>query len=59
LKENEEETMEHQDSYDPALKRVDAKIGFAIHLVVYIFVNAALIAINLRSSPEYLGFIGC
>jgi hypothetical protein len=48
--------MEHQDSYEQARKRVDAKIGFAIHLVVYILVNSALIAINSSTSPGYHWF---
>jgi hypothetical protein len=36
---------------------VDAKIGFAIHLVVYILVNAALVVINVKNSPNYFWFI--
>jgi hypothetical protein len=36
---------------------VDAKIGFAIHLVVYILVNAALVVINVKNSPNYFWLI--
>jgi len=55
--EKEGSKMEHQDSYERAQKRVDAKIRFFIHLVVFVLVNIGLIVINLRNSPEYLWFI--
>ncbi len=35
---------------------MEAKIGFYIHLAVYVGVNALLIIINLTSSPQYLWF---
>ena len=48
--------MKNDDAYQRATKRVEAKIGFYIHLVVYVGVNILLIIINLASSPEYLWF---
>ena len=49
--------MENRELYEKAKKRVEAKLGFYIHLVVYILVNALLIIINMRFSPEYSWFI--
>ena len=34
----------------------EEKIGFSVHLVVYVLVNAMLIAINLLYSPEAIWF---
>jgi len=48
--------MENQEAYQRAKKRVEAKIGFYIHLAVYVGVNVLLILINLSKSPEYLWF---
>ncbi len=48
--------MKDDDAYQRATKRVEAKIGFYIHLVVYVGVNVLLMIINLASSPEYLWF---
>jgi hypothetical protein len=48
--------MEDQDRLTGATQTVDARIGFYIHLAVYAFVNAGLIAINLSTSPEHLWF---
>lgn len=48
--------MEHQDAYEKARKRFEAKIGFYIHLAVFVGVNILLIVINLLSSPDYLWF---
>jgi len=48
--------MENQEVYQRAKKRVEAKIGFYIHLAVYVGVNILLIIINLSTSPEYLWF---
>jgi len=48
--------MENQEVYQSAKKRVEAKIGFYIHLAVYVGVNILLIIINLSTSPEYLWF---
>jgi hypothetical protein len=46
----------NSEAYERAKKRVEAKIGFYIHLAVYVGVNALLIIINLTSSPQYLWF---
>jgi hypothetical protein len=48
--------MENQKAYQKAKRRVEAKVGFYIHLSVYIAVNLLLIIINLTTSPEYLWF---
>ncbi len=48
--------MGNQESYNRAKRRVKAKIGFYIHLAVYIVVNIALIFINLSTSTEYYWF---
>ncbi len=49
--------MENPEAYKRAKKRVEAKIGFYIHLAVYVGVNLLLVIINLTSSPQYLWFI--
>lgn len=48
--------MTEQETYERAKKRVEAKIGFYIHLAVYVGVNLLLIIINLTSSPQTLWF---
>ena len=48
--------MEKEEAYQKAKKRVEAKIGFYIHLAVYVGVNILLIIINLITSSEYLWF---
>lgn len=48
--------MEDQEAYAKAKKRVEAKIGFYIHLAFYLGVNALLIIINLSTSTRYLWF---
>jgi hypothetical protein len=48
--------MENQEAYQEAKKRVEAKIGFFVHLAVYVGVNILLILINLITSPQYLWF---
>lgn len=48
--------MENQKAYQKARRRVEAKVGFYIHLSVYTAVNVLLIIINLSTSPEYLWF---
>jgi hypothetical protein len=48
--------MEHQEAYEKATKRVEAKIGFYVHLAVYVGVNLLLIVINLMTAPEHLWF---
>ncbi len=48
--------MEDHEVYQRAKKRVEAKIGFYIHLTVYVCVNILLIIINLTTSRQYLWF---
>ena len=48
--------MEDQEAYKRAKKRVEAKIGFYIHFMVYVGVNILLILINFLTSPQYLWF---
>ncbi len=48
--------MENQEAYQRAKKRAEAKLGFYIHLAVYLLVNAALILINMNTSPGYSWF---
>ncbi len=48
--------MEKEEAYQKAKKRVEAKIGFYIHLAVYVGVNILLIIINLITSSQYLWF---
>jgi hypothetical protein len=48
--------MENQEAYQRAKKRVEAKIGFYVHLTVYVCVNILLIIINLTTSRQYLWF---
>ena len=48
--------MENKKAYKKAKKRAEAKIGFYIHLAVYIAVNIVLITINLLTSPQYIWF---
>lgn len=48
--------MESQEAYQRAKKKVEAKLGFYIHLAVYIIVNILLIIINLSTSTQYLWF---
>ncbi len=43
-------------TYRKAKERVEARIGFFMHLSVYIIVNALLILINLFSSSQHLWF---
>jgi hypothetical protein len=49
--------MENKNSYERAKERVEGKIGFLIHLVVYVLVNGLLIVVNLITSPANLWFI--
>ena len=48
--------MENQETYQRAKRRTEAKIGFYIHLAVYVGVNILLIIINLSISPQYIWF---
>ena len=48
--------MENQEAFKKAKKKVEAKIGFYIHLGIYVVVNIMLVAINLLTSSQYLWF---
>lgn len=48
--------MENQEAYEKAKKRVEAKIGFYIHLAAYVVVNILLIISNLLTSTQELWF---
>lgn len=48
--------MEHTEAYQAAKRRVEAKIGFQIHLSVYVAVMLLLVAIDVFSSPQTLWF---
>ncbi|NOZ21283.1 MAG: 2TM domain-containing protein [Planctomycetes bacterium] len=43
--------MVDEEALERAKKRVDAKIGFYIHLTVYVGVNVLLLIINLATLP--------
>jgi len=45
--------MEKQSVYEKAKARAEAKLGFFIHLGVYVAVNLLLTAINLSTSARY------
>lgn len=48
--------MDNKDQLASARKTVDAKLGFYIHLLVYVLVNAGLAGINLVTDPSRLWF---
>ena len=48
--------MDDQEALRRAKRKVEAKIGFFIHLAVYVTVNVFLAAINLTTNPAYLWF---
>jgi len=48
--------MSTQTNYDQATQRVEEKMGFFIHLVAYVVVNAGLAALNLATTPDVLWF---
>ena len=48
--------MDNQEAHKRAKKKVQAKLGFFIHVSVYLGVNILLIIINLLTSPEYIWF---
>ncbi|UCE79458.1 MAG: 2TM domain-containing protein [Nitrospiraceae bacterium] len=47
--------MEDQGTYEKAKKRVEAKMGFYVHLAIFVAVNILLI-INYTTSPQNLSF---
>jgi len=48
--------MEDANSYRDAKRKVEVKLGFYIHLIAYVLVNAALTTVNLVTNPEHLWF---
>ncbi|MBI1313751.1 hypothetical protein GC176_20865 [bacterium] len=44
------------EQYEQAKVRVEQKLGFYIHLAVFVLVNALLTAIDLTSTPDELWF---
>jgi uncharacterized RDD family membrane protein YckC len=51
------ETVKNDEAYKRAKKRVEEIKGFYAHLIVFIIVNAVLIAINLLVTPGFLWFL--
>ncbi len=49
--------MSGDEVYDHARKRVEAKIGFYIHLGVFICICSLMIGVNLAMTPENLWFV--
>ena len=45
--------MNNQEAYSKAKKRVEAKMGFYIHLGVYLGVNTLLVILNLTVAGDY------
>jgi len=50
--------MENQEAYKKAKERVEAKMGFYIHMAVYVGVNVYLIGINLALHLNTFGSSG-
>jgi len=51
--------MTDQEAYDRAEERVNAKIGFRIHLAAYVVINILLLIINISTLPaERTGLLG-
>ena len=48
--------MVNENLRETAKKRVNAKIGFYVHLFVSIAVNILLVVLNLKYSPQYQWF---
>jgi hypothetical protein len=46
--------MKYDEQYKQARKRVEAKLGFFIHLTVYVLVNSFLITMNFFQSNEVI-----
>ncbi|UCE32733.1 MAG: 2TM domain-containing protein [Burkholderiales bacterium] len=49
--------MTEQDAYERAKRRAKTKYEFYNHLIVYLVVNAFLIAVNLVTSPQSYWFV--
>lgn len=48
--------MNYQEAHLKAKKKAESKIGFRIHLTIYIVVITLLVIINLSTSTEYIWF---
>lgn len=48
-----QEILNDQEAYANAKERVEAKMGFYIHLAVYLIVNTFLVILNLTFTKEY------
>ena len=48
--------MQYQDRFTGARSGAGARVGFYVHLTVYLLVNALLIGINLGTSTQHLWF---
>ncbi len=48
--------MEDREAYNEARRRAGAKLGFYLHLAIYVTTNIVLIAINLATTPQHLWF---
>ena len=46
--------MNDQEAYQQAKKRVQLKLGFKIHLIVYVLVILLLLITNLNTTNDYL-----
>lgn len=49
--------MQNQEVYQNARKKVEAKLRFRTHLLVYVAVMTLLFTINMINTPEYLWFM--
>lgn len=49
--------MKNQEAYLKAKKRVEARMGFYIHLAVYLLVNTFLSILNMAFSSDYFWVI--
>lgn len=45
--------MKNQQAYANAKKKVEARMGFYIHLVIYLVVNTFLVILNLTFTKDY------
>lgn len=50
------ETNTEFERYQKASKKVKEIKGFYIHLICYVIVNALLVLLNIRNTPEHLWF---
>mgnify|MGYP001821841427 CR=1 FL=1 len=48
--------MEKDEAYEKARKRAEAKLGFYIHLTVFVAIILLLAIINLMTSPQTFWF---